>query len=68
MKQSKKFQKVNMLKRKEKILNEKCVLCGVDMGIPITKPISARKNYIQGCGQLCESCYQALHHDSRYFG
>lgn len=41
--------------------NDKCVLCGRDAGVPADMPVSERKNYVKGCGQLCESCFRRLY-------
>ena len=41
--------------------NDKCVLCGRDAGVPADMPVSERKNYVRGCGQLCESCFRRLY-------
>ena len=41
--------------------NDKCVLCGKDSGMPENMPINERKNYVKGCGQLCESCFRRLY-------
>ena len=41
--------------------NEKCVCCGCDTGVPIDMPISERKYYEAGSGQLCGSCYYKLY-------
>lgn len=39
---------------------ERCVLCWRLTDVPKSTPISQRKAYVQGAGQLCESCYYAL--------
>ena len=39
---------------------ERCVLCWRLTDVPKSTPISQRKAYIQGAGQLCDSCYYAL--------
>lgn len=44
------------------ISNEKCVLCGKDSGIPEDMPVSERRNYVKGCGQLCGECFCKLYH------
>ncbi len=44
---------------------EKCICCGEDTGIPLSVPVSARKNYIAGCGQLCENCSLHIEWESR---
>ena len=36
---------------------EKCVCCGCDTGVPFDMPVSERKYYIQGSGQLCSKGY-----------
>ncbi len=41
--------------------NDKCVLCGKDSGMPENMPINERKNYVKGCGQLCEDCFRRLY-------
>ena len=40
---------------------DKRTCCGCDTGIPKDTPISNRKYYIQGCGQLCDKCYTELY-------
>lgn len=39
---------------------ERCVLCWRLTDVPKSTPIAQRKAYVQGAGQLCESCYCAL--------
>lgn len=39
---------------------EKCVICGLETEYLWTDPITTRKNYIEGCGQVCEHCYKQL--------
>lgn len=36
---------------------ERCVLCGRLINVERDCPISMRKYYIAGAGQLCRSCY-----------
>ncbi len=40
---------------------EKCVCCGCDTGVPFDMPISERRYYEVGSGQLCGDCYRKLH-------
>ncbi len=44
---------------------EKCVDCGLDTGYSINDHVDSRKNYVEGCGQLCSKCfievYKKLH-------
>lgn len=49
------------------VQTERCILCGRDTGIPITKEIGLRKNYVVGCGQLCGVCFATLKHTSLFF-
>ena len=36
---------------------EKCVLCGVETNYLVSENINNRIGYIEGAGQLCETCY-----------
>lgn len=42
-------------------INDKCVCCGKDTGIPRNTPVSERSWYISGSGQLCGECYLDLY-------
>ena len=35
---------------------EKCVACGATTNVPVDTPISERKCYVPGAGQLCRKC------------
>lgn len=48
----------------DNIKTEKCILCGKDTGIPFNEPIDGRKYFIDGCGQLCEDCFDSLQYVS----
>ena len=52
-------------KRNEQLENplERCVLpdCGKILDIPKNTPISLRRYYIEGVGQLCEDCYKKIY-------
>ena len=39
---------------------EQCVLCRRLTYIAKGMPLAARKGYIEGAGQLCESCFREL--------
>ncbi len=39
---------------------DRCVLCWQLTDVPKNTPISWRKYYVQGQGQLCENCYYEL--------
>jgi hypothetical protein len=36
---------------------EKCVSCTREVGYTINTNIGARKNYVEGVGQLCSECF-----------
>ena len=38
---------------------ETCVLCGAETPYKFHEHIDMRYGYIEGCGQLCEKCYNA---------
>lgn len=40
---------------------EKCIKCGQPTPYSINTPISSRQLYIDGSGQLCEECWNALY-------
>ena len=40
---------------------DKCACCGCDTGIPFDMPVSERKYYEVGSGQLCGNCYIKMH-------
>ena len=46
--------------RKEKNL-QRCVLCGAVTDVPVQMPVSERKCYIPGVGQLCRDCCRELY-------
>lgn len=35
---------------------ERCILCGRPTEVPVTQPVSSRKHYVTGLGQLCPDC------------
>lgn len=37
---------------------EKCVLCHKSLTVPTMQPVTSRKYYIEGAGQLCKECFQ----------
>ena len=39
---------------------EKCIICGKLTDISKDTPIRLRKNYVPGCGQLCDSCFEKM--------
>ena len=36
---------------------EKCVICGADTPYRFSTPISQRKFYVEGSGQICQHCH-----------
>lgn len=55
--------KVGRDKRSHMIAGEKecCILCGKVTEAVKDQPLSERKFYIEGAGQLCKECYQELY-------
>lgn len=49
---------------KEEPIYDKCVHCGALTKELISKDINFRDNYIEGAGQLCESCAAELDNPS----
>ena len=39
---------------------DRCVACYVETPYTKSTPIEEREFYIEGCGQLCEHCYQEI--------
>ena len=39
---------------------EKCVLCKKDTGVAKDLHIDYRKNYVPGCGQVCDDCIKKI--------
>lgn len=46
---------------------ERCVLCLQLTNVPQNTPISLRKYYVQGQGQLCAKCYYELCKQGAFF-
>lgn len=40
---------------------EPCIICGVETGYTPETPISARRYYIEGAGQLCKVCWNRIY-------
>ena len=40
---------------------EKCIICKEDVSVEKDLPISQRKYYIVGAGQLCPDCYKKIY-------
>jgi hypothetical protein len=49
------------MEKNEKVETEKCVLCEVQTNVPINEHIDNRAFYVEGAGQLCESCYNKVY-------
>lgn len=47
---------------------DRCVLCLQLTNVPQNTPISLRKYYVQGQGQLCAKCYYELCKQGAFFG
>ena len=44
----------NVTRETEKF--ERCILCGISTGIPVSMPVDWRENYELGVGQVCAKC------------
>ncbi len=42
---------------------EQCVICGFAVFVNRDTPVECRKNYVEGCGQLCEGCAADVHRE-----
>ena len=42
-------------------MREKCVRCGVETEYDVSSPVTVRRYYVEGSGQLCPLCYQELY-------
>ncbi len=51
--------------KRSKAKYEICIGCGLTTDVLISTPVDSRKNYIHGCGQLCESCANKLEREKR---
>lgn len=40
---------------------EVCIRCGVETEYDVSSPVTVRRWYIEGSGQLCEKCYFTLY-------
>ena len=45
--------------------HEICVLCNTQLNVPRDLNIEHRNYYIQGVGQLCESCYTEINLENK---
>lgn len=48
-------------------MNELCIRCGKPTPYHPNTPITLRRYYVEGSGQLCEQCYFALYPVPRAF-
>lgn len=53
------------LEGEKKVGMERCACCGRTTDIPENMPVSKRKFYIEGGGQLCRDCYYELYGPKR---
>jgi len=47
---------------------EKCIRCGKPTPYDINTPITVRRYFIEGSGQLCEACFHILYPVPGAFG
>lgn len=41
-------------------MRERCVRCGKETEYDVSTPVTMRKWYVEGSGQLCEECWNHL--------
>ena len=49
-------------------MKERCVRCGKETEYEINSPVTLRRYYVEGSGQLCPLCYQELYGVARSLG
>ena len=42
-------------------MNDKCIRCGKETEYDINTPITVRRYFVEGAGQLCEACFHVLY-------
>jgi NMD protein affecting ribosome stability and mRNA decay len=42
-------------------MKEKCTRCGRETEYEVSAPVTERRYYIEGSGQLCEKCFYELY-------
>lgn len=42
-------------------MKENCIRCGVETEYNVSTPVTVRRWYVEGSGQLCEKCYFTLY-------
>ena len=42
-------------------MKEKCIRCGVETEYNVSTPVTMRRWYIEGSGQLCPNCFFTLY-------
>ena len=44
---------------------EKCVRCGKETAYQVSTPVDLRRWYVEGSGQLCETCWRKVYEHNR---
>lgn len=42
-------------------MKEQCIRCGKETEYDINTPITVRRYFVEGAGQLCEACFHILY-------
>lgn len=58
---NKKIEEKEKKEKKEKEEIEECVVCHKKTEYLKSTPIDQRKYYVEGCGQLCEDCFDGIY-------
>lgn len=45
----------------EQIIHDTCVSCNNVTEVLINEPVTTRMHYVEGAGQLCQSCYGKIY-------
>ena len=42
-------------------MKEFCIRCGMETEYDVSTPVTVRRFYVEGAGQLCEACFHILY-------
>ena len=49
-------------------MKEICICCGRETEYEVSTPVTVRRYYVEGSGQLCPLCYQELYGVAGFLG
>ncbi len=47
------------------LMEDTCVLCDCDTGYDTYTSVKDRNNYVEGSGQLCETCWNKVYNNNK---